>query len=154
MQQGHLDRARVVLQRVLGRHKAAGGEDDSEVLKTMNNLANILMAQDDHQSAWDMHTRVQALRVQQLGASHPDTVCSLFNLACCASVAGWIPDALRMLQEATRHGFSDTESIRTDSDLAALRKHRRKQVEELAKEVEANGARNMRNFVQGAGALR
>ena len=148
-----------VLKRQCDRH--ALPETHQEVLKTKNNMANVMMGKGEYRLActpsacdpmlkpdanwkgeyrvaWKLHQEILDARVQQLGHSHSDSLISMFNLACVASKASWDNDGFRMLSEAARHGFSDVDELNYDTDLGWLRNQDRKRFLEIAKQIEKN----------------
>ena len=136
--QGRFDEASSELQTVLERQLEVTADTDAVVLKTKNNLANIKMAMQKYDEAWKLHKEVLEARKALFGSRHPDAICSMFNMACVGSKAGWAKEGLRMLQEAANYGFHDEESVKMDPDFLFLRKTQGKEVRSILKQIQRN----------------
>ncbi len=74
------------------------GEEHSDTLADMNNLAIALRTQGDFPGARVLQEKVLEIRRRVLGEEHPDTLSSMNNLASTFSMQGDLPGA-RVLQE-------------------------------------------------------
>jgi len=136
--EGHYEAAVTELQTVLHRQLEAVPDSDPAVLKTKNNLANVSMAMQKYDEAWQLHKEVLQARKNLFGLKHPDSICTMFNMACVGSKARWAKEGLRMLQDAANYGFDDEESVKMDPDMAFLRKTEGKEVRSILKQIVRN----------------
>ncbi|KAF2191860.1 hypothetical protein K469DRAFT_495975, partial [Zopfia rhizophila CBS 207.26] len=68
--------------------REVSGKEHSEILTSMNNLAQALKNQGKYVEAKKMNRETLALREQVLGKEHPDTLASMNNLARALSSQG------------------------------------------------------------------
>ncbi len=99
-----------------------------------------LHALEDYVSAIEAHR--QAAEFDSVKAK------ALYNLACALALTGKPDEALDALERAVNAGFTDARLLKTDSDLASIRNHRRfaRLVEKVAKESSASDRPELRQF--------
>ena len=95
----------------------------------MNNLATIYSGLGRHAEALKLLEETLALLKVKLGPNHPDTLMSMYNIACAQALL--IPKstdrgkqadlAMDWLKRAVAAGFKEVAQIKMDDDLAALR---------------------------------
>jgi Flp pilus assembly protein TadD len=90
-------------------------------MSSVGNLATMLSVQGRHKDAESLFR--EALRDERrlLGEDHPDTVNTLYNLACNSALRGDRRGALDWLGQAVAHGLSNPDMIARDADLKVLR---------------------------------
>jgi serine/threonine protein kinase len=123
--------------------KAKLGPDHVETLRSMDRVAEIYAALGRHAEAAQLLEEALALRRVKFRPDHPDTVRTLYNIACYHAVM--VPKSMDPLQQADRAmawlkqavaaGYKHAETMKKDTDLAALRD--RDDFKQLLAEVEA-----------------
>jgi hypothetical protein len=85
-----------------------------------NNLANALLSAGKVRQALTHHKAIMDLR-SRVSKSAPDTLISIFNVACCACLNGDMDYSLKQLNALAQLGWEDTASLKSDPDLGMLR---------------------------------
>ena len=96
---------------------------------TMNNLAVSYVALGRPAEAIKLHEETLAIQKVKLGPGHPDTLMTMYNIACDHAVM--IPKstnrdreaerAMECLQQAVDAGFNNLSQMKRDTDLDSLR---------------------------------
>ncbi|MBV9162819.1 MAG: tetratricopeptide repeat protein [Pseudonocardiales bacterium] len=100
--EGRLDEALSLFERVLLDRERILGPDHPDTLSSANNLANRLSALGEHEQARALHEDTLTRRRRVLGPDHPDTLSSANNLANRLSALGEHEQAAE-LQKWTAH---------------------------------------------------
>jgi tetratricopeptide (TPR) repeat protein len=87
----------------------------------MNNLSNVYLTAGRYDKAEALHRQALSLRERVLGREHPETLRSLYNLACVAALQGRRDEAFQHLRDAVARGYSNATALREDTDLASMR---------------------------------
>jgi len=85
-------------QRLVDYYKRTKGEEDSNTLTSLNNLAVTYGELGEHRKELELHEKVYALQCRILGEEHPDTLNSLSNLASTYSELGEHRKALKLCE--------------------------------------------------------
>ena len=85
----------------------------------MSNLARLYQTQGKYDKAEPLFVDALQIQIQALGERHPDTVNTLYNLACLSSLQGHLEEAIDRLADAVRRGWARA-LIFNDSDLFPL----------------------------------
>jgi hypothetical protein len=87
----------------------------------MNNLSLVYLELDRHAEAASLLEQVVEARRTTLGTGHPQTLGSLYNLACVQALLGDLTAAKASLRAAVDAGFAEVDLLEQDPDLASLR---------------------------------
>jgi tetratricopeptide (TPR) repeat protein len=113
----------------LALRKAKLGPDHPDTLWSMNSLASGYAAVGRHKEALKLNKETLALRTAKLGPDHSDTLTSMYNIACVQALlvpkstdrAKQADLAMDWLKRAVAAGFKNSDQIKQDADLDALR---------------------------------
>ncbi|MCA9693785.1 MAG: tetratricopeptide repeat protein, partial [Myxococcales bacterium] len=97
---GRYEQAVVAYRRALELDRALEAEDDPEIARGMNNLANALDDMGEHAEAVDYYRRALAIFERALGPGHPDVSKNLVNLGSALEQLGRSAEALPHYQRA------------------------------------------------------
>jgi hypothetical protein len=117
---------------------------------TMNNLAVSDVALGRYDEAIKIHEETLAIQKVKLGASHPDTLMTLYNIACdraamiskSANRGKQAEMAMDCLKQAVDAGFNNLAQMRRDKDLDPLRD--REDFKQLLARLEAGKAQEQK----------
>jgi tetratricopeptide (TPR) repeat protein len=116
-------------EQTLALQKAKLGPDHPDTLASMNNLAANYSALGRYAEALKLHEQTLALWQAKLGPHHPNTLLTMYNIACIHAVlvpkstdrAKQADLAMDWLKRTVAAGFKETDQIKKDTDLDALR---------------------------------
>ena len=97
---GRLSEAAVLLQKTLDAQKGTLGSNNSDTLRSMNNLANVYGDQGLLSEAAELHKEALTGRIRVLGKDHPETLGSMNNLATASRERGLLSEAAELHKEA------------------------------------------------------
>ncbi|HET8948807.1 MAG TPA: tetratricopeptide repeat protein, partial [Candidatus Polarisedimenticolia bacterium] len=86
----------------------------------MNNLALAYQSQGRYDEAEALHLQTLAIRRRVLGPTHPDTLTSLYNLACVDAKRGHRDKAMEWLEQDVEGGEFDYNGMAGDRELESL----------------------------------
>ena len=119
------------------------GADHHDTLVSRNNLANALLSSGRVRQALTQHKAIMDLRSRK-AKNAPDTLISIFNVACCACLDGDMDYSLKQLSVLAQLGWEDTASLKSDPDLGMLRDTMMDEVESIYKKCDANRRRKQK----------
>ena len=116
--EGRLAEAEKLQRETLDARRRVLGTDNPETLRTTGELAATLFSEHKFEDGRKLYSaRIDAMRRTQGAAS---VASAWYDYACGAAIGGQRDEAIDLLRKAIDHGYSEAESMRTDSDLTSL----------------------------------
>lgn len=119
--QGRLQEAEALQREVLSLSREALGAEHIFTQWSLYNLANTLREQQRYAEAEALYREALELELRTLGPAHPETVDTLYQLGVNEALRGNRAKALDWLRRSVESGFSNSEALQKDADLASLR---------------------------------
>jgi hypothetical protein len=86
----------------------------------MNNLADVYKGEGRLADAERLHSRALEIKQRVLGPKNPETLVSMYNMACVHALQGHRAVALGWLRRVVDGGFLDLNGIAQDPDFKSL----------------------------------
>ena len=92
----------------------------SDLLLCMDGLAGVYLSEGRYPDAERLYLETLAIKKRVLGARHPETLNTMYNLGCLSSVRGDRAEGMNWIRQAVEGGYINADVMVHDTDLKAL----------------------------------